>query len=279
MGFQQSPIKSKQPWLLGFRPNRMLEKGTGELEVCIALFPATLCYTHKSVKFQTWRQRFFQDACQVHQRNRPKLYQWLMVPRPPGTGSAIWRKPLRLVILNHRIRWTWWTMTWKKSLFSCCWNSNNKRLSKSIHVCMPTYEIIRVWSKPKPVCIYIYHISISMFIFIHPRMHHMYINTIHLISCSFLVSSFLQIDFGWIHHSFWCLYYRGWFSPQPFPMWAIQIPTKNHPIYILSSQISSKYWLVVSTPLKNLKSIMTIPNVWKNKNHVPVTTNQNIHFP
>ena len=35
-------------------------------------------------------------------------------------------------------------------------------------------------------------------------------------------------------------------------------------------------WLVVSTPLKNMSSSigMIIPNIWKHKSHVPVTTNQ-----
>ena len=38
------------------------------------------------------------------------------------------------------------------------------------------------------------------------------------------------------------------------------------------------HWLVVSPPLKNVKVNWDdeIPNIWKNKGHVPVTTNQMI---
>ena len=38
----------------------------------------------------------------------------------------------------------------------------------------------------------------------------------------------------------------------------------------------SHIWLVVSNPLKNMKVHWDddIPNIWKHKSHVPVTTNQ-----
>ena len=43
-----------------------------------------------------------------------------------------------------------------------------------------------------------------------------------------------------------------------------------------SKETTNDTWLVVWTPLKNMSSSigMIIPNIWENKSHVPVTTNQ-----
>ena len=47
-------------------------------------------------------------------------------------------------------------------------------------------------------------------------------------------------------------------------------------IVFLGSFLNYQSWLVVPTPLKNMKVSWDddIPNIWENKSHVPVTTNQ-----